>query len=463
MPDFTAAFDSSTAMIISLSQFLEGKGFPGTGSMPANEILGKLLDWLPNSLKRNLYAESGRFDGLDAAEIGTVDIADMEKWVCSIYKDQKYPAIAIGSTNGALNHLYAALGIPWLPQTFLIPVKKPPYLDKDKPKEVISWAQEAADLLLKNIPGLGLHHMMDPNHDRLHLNTITYFRVKKLGLGEHYQKFISDKLQEGGKILIINCEQKWPVSRISERNVFQFGGAGGGIKAEEYYQGSERVSRFLKEYESNVDHWDAPDMDEEAPEAEWGYQDAINKDILSLSREKQIEVEQLRFVHPEDPSAYVADLYRDWYRQMGREDDRLLIECFALHDPYWAIKSCSVPLWMLFNDGQSADFVENYLKNRPEFDEIYMMLMSHGTESIGLAGIERWDKILTYARKNQKYIGVSRDDYPVNFGVYMRYFEDMQDKISERYPLPESMQLSYAREFLTSQPDRYKMHWEDLS
>ncbi|MFW5726537.1 MAG: hypothetical protein ACOCW4_01595, partial [bacterium] len=111
----------------------------------------------------------------------------------------------------------------------------------------------------------------------------------------------------------------------------------------------------------------------------------------------------------------------------------------------------------------SADFVENYLKNRPEFDEIYMMLMSHGTESIGLAGIERWDKILTYARKNQKYIGVSRDDYPVNFGVYMRYFEDMQDKISERYPLPESMQLSYAREFLTSQPDRFKMHWEDLS
>jgi pimeloyl-ACP methyl ester carboxylesterase len=33
-------------------------------------------------------------------------------------------AVAIGSSGGALTHLYAALGIPWLPQTLLLPVRQ---------------------------------------------------------------------------------------------------------------------------------------------------------------------------------------------------------------------------------------------------------------------------------------------------------------------------------------------------
>ena len=83
-------------------------------------------------------------------------------------------------------HLCAALGIPWLPQTVLIPVYKGESLSPDKPKETIDWTKKPAEGFLKNNPDWQLHHMMDPSQDRLRVGQIAYFRVKKLKLGKWY-------------------------------------------------------------------------------------------------------------------------------------------------------------------------------------------------------------------------------------------------------------------------------------
>ena len=40
------------------------------------------------------------------------------------YPRRQYPAVVVGSANGAAVHLWAALGIPWLPQTFLVPIAR---------------------------------------------------------------------------------------------------------------------------------------------------------------------------------------------------------------------------------------------------------------------------------------------------------------------------------------------------
>ena len=47
------------------------------------------------------------------------------EWVAGLYPERRYPAVLIGSSNGALTHLAAALDAPWLPQTFLIAVRQP--------------------------------------------------------------------------------------------------------------------------------------------------------------------------------------------------------------------------------------------------------------------------------------------------------------------------------------------------
>lgn len=130
-------------------------------------------------------------------------------WMTGHYPARRYPGVAVGSSNGALVHLCAALGIPWLPQTFLIPVRRtgiPP----DEPAADCQWAREPARRLLQANPDLQLHHMHDPNQDRLSLQGMTYFRVKRRRLGAAYERFLDQVLQPAATILLVECTIGWP-------------------------------------------------------------------------------------------------------------------------------------------------------------------------------------------------------------------------------------------------------------
>jgi len=60
-----------------------------------------------------------------------------------LYPRRTYPAAVVGSSNGAAVHLWGALGIPWLPQTFLVPVARSG-VHPDEPFDAMHWAVEPA-------------------------------------------------------------------------------------------------------------------------------------------------------------------------------------------------------------------------------------------------------------------------------------------------------------------------------
>ncbi len=456
-PDYIAGFDSATSMLISLSRFLKGKDFKGTGVMPSSEWLASIVNRLPAVWKERLYSASGPLDAVSPRHVKDINIGEFDKWVTHCYPEGNYPVMALGASNGALIHLYAALGIPWLPQTFLIPIDKP-NLHLDAPKKTLEWSVPYANQLLKNNPDVTLHHMTDPNQDRLHLSEITYFRTKKIRLGTSYEQFIRKNLMPGGTLLIIDCQYTWPTVRVGDRHVFQFGGSGGATP-EEYYHGSERVKQLLKKYQSPYTTWDAPQPDEESPEAEWGFEPALLEDVHRFAETNHFKVERVTFKDPHDPSPLVADLYRHWYRQRNMLTNQLLIECFALHEPFWTLRTGSIPFWMVFNTEPSADAVERYLQASDPYDDIYLMLLSHRTESIGLASIDRWNSLLAYARQKSSFIGVDPAKYPRDFGVYMRYSKALRQTISSRYPLMNRMPTHFLYDFLEKSAEKYQVAW----
>src|SRR6266851_6835286 len=148
----------------------------------------------------------------------------------------------VGSSNGAAVHLWAALGIPWLPQTFLVPVARsgvPP----DEPLEELRWAEPHAATVLARNPDLDLHHMQDPVQDRLMVQHMSYFRLKRLTLGAAYESFLRESLEPGGTIIVMECGLSWPTMRRGPRHVFQFG-ALGGATADEMMRGGPRVEAY---------------------------------------------------------------------------------------------------------------------------------------------------------------------------------------------------------------------------
>ena len=458
-PAFISRFDSSTDMTGALSSCLKGETFEGVGATPTSELYAKAVNNLPDPWKQKLYTFGGKTDAASYKDMDSLDAGEADRWIYQVYPKKEYPAIAIGSSNGAMIHLCAALGIPWLPQTLLIPVNKGKTLPTDEPKKTIEWAREPAETFLKNNPDWQLHHMMDPSQDRLRVGPIAYFRVKKLKLGKWYEKFIRERLKPGGSVIVVDCLQKWPTLHLGDRNFFQFGGMGG-ISPKEYYEGSDRIRKFLQEQGSDAEVWDVPAPEGESPEAEWGFEPALLEDLKSFTRKENKSLCKITFEHPQALSPFVADLYRWWFSLAGLPTHRLLVESFTVQSPLLSLRTASVPFWLFFNVKPAADKLEEYLKSAPPYDEIYMMILSHGKNSLDMADTGHWRALMQYARHKHDFIGVDTKEYPLDMAVYARYSPDLKKKIQDRYPLPPSLSLAQLKEFCDNAKGRYRVKIE---
>jgi hypothetical protein len=459
---YLADFDSATAMLRALSAYLHGRDFPLLGAMPrwaypAMKLVAAAVNALPTSLREQVYIWSGRFEAIAARRLPIVQADEIAAWMVGQYPRRPYPAIAVGSSNGAAVHLWAALGIPWLPQTFLVPVARSG-IHPDEPDQELRWAEEPARTVLERNPDLQLHHMHDPVQDRLMVQRMGYFRFKRRRLGADYERFLADCLEPGGTIILVECGLRWPVTRYGERHVFQFG-ALGGATVEELRHGGPRVRDYLRRYGSPRSRWEPPPADEQAPEAEWGFEPALGLDVERFAAAHGYQVRRIRFEQPEAMSPLVADFYEWWNQQRGIEGTRLLIDSFIVMEPYWTLATGSVPFWMVFNKEPSAQALERYLKERPSWDEIYLMLFSHGVDSIGLVPIVEWRRLLRQARERSAFVGVDPLAYPRDFGVFVRYHGDLQAKIRARYPLPQSLTLQVLEQFLARQSEKYHVEW----
>jgi hypothetical protein len=129
-------------------------------------------------------------------------------------------------------------------------------------------------------------------------------------------------------------------------------------------------------------------------------------------------------------------------------------------EPYWTVRSGSIPFWMVFNKEPSAQALEGFLRRHEPFEEIYLMLFSHGVNSIGLVPMERWLRSLKSAQQHGSFVGVDPQAYPQDFGVFVRYNPDLKQKISARYPMPAPLTLMELEQFVAQSADRYQIKWE---
>jgi hypothetical protein len=451
-----ANFDSAPAMLRALGAYLHGRDFPGLGIWPAAmEPVGRLLNRVPRPLRETVYRLGGWWEAIPTDRLGEVQAEGLSRWVVDQYPRRRYPAAAIGSSNGAATHLWAALGIPWLPQTFLIPVRA--RVDPDQPRQSLEWGRVHGGSLLAANPDLQLHHMHDANQDRLMIRYMQYFRVKRSRLGETFTRFLEAALKPGATLFLVECGFSWPTTRLAERHVFQHGALGGATPAE-YLHGSARVEAYLRRYGVPRRQWDSPSPDGSSPEAEWGFDPRLRDDVERLARRHGWRVRRLVFEQPEDLSPLVAELYRWWYRERDLESRRLIVESFVLLEPWLTLRTAATPFWMVFNKEPSLAAVERYLDGADPFDEIDLTLFSHGVDSVGLPPIDRWAAVLSRAHRSGRFVGVDPRAFPRDFAVFLRFHRDLA-AITARSPMPDPLTLAQLDAFLATAGDRFDVRW----
>ncbi|MEV0057460.1 hypothetical protein AB0H34_44105 [Saccharopolyspora shandongensis] len=402
---------------------------------------------MPRGLADRVYALSGISEAIPQRRLSEVSSDALAEWIAEHYPKRQYPVIFLGSSNGAAVHLAAALDAPWLPQTVLLPVRRSG-VDRDAPRAEMAAGREAGRQLLDANPHLGLHHMHDPNQDRLMITGMSYFRVKWLRLPDAYRRFIRERLAPGGVVVSVECGLQWPVTEVAERHHFQFGALGGATE-EEYHHGGARVADLLRRYGAVRRRWAPPPWDTYMPEAEWGFEESWLSDLEGVVAEP---LRRVRFDHPERMSPVVAEVYRAWYEQNGIPTERLLFDCFLLVEPWWTVRTGSIPFWLAFNSENSLSAAHSYLDRTGVPDEIRLMLFSHGTESIGLAPIDSWEKLSARARKVGALVGVDRKAFPRDFAVFARAHRELA-RTRHLYPIPAPMPWEHAEALMRRHVD----------
>lgn len=435
-PRGIARFDSAAGMAQALAATLHGEPFVSPSQ-------SRVQDWLMSSANRLsprarewCYSVGGMMEGIRRRQVRKLDVERIADWLAGLYPQRQYDAAIIGSSNGALVHLAAALRIPWLPQTFLCPVRAP-FSDPDDAQRGFDEGRPIVDALLAADERIAVHHMQDPNQDRLMLHSMRYFRLKHLALPLAYREFLLSSLRPGATLYVNACTRAWPVTRTGPRSVYQFGATGGATE-DEYLHGGPSVKASLERNGRSRTRWEPPATNDVAPEAEWGFDERLMRDIEWLAAQMKWRIVEIRYEEPESMSFVTAAVYRDWYRDAGIVPRRLVVDSFLLMEPLSTMRLHAIPFWLLFGVEPSADALERYLKTQPPFDEIDMMLFSHGVDSIGVASIERWRALLDTAKREGRFAGADPVHYPRDFATFARFGRALTH-LQPQFPLPPAL------------------------
>jgi hypothetical protein len=356
---------------------------------------------LPRALRQKLYAVAGGAEALPAERLGSVDAEAVAGWVTDHYPPRQYPAVLLGSSNGAAVHLATALGAPWLPQTLLIPVHWTGN-DPGRPDRALEFGASVAPQLLRRNPDIALHHMHDANQDQLMVRRMAYFRFKRRRLGAAYERFLRERLAPGAPIIVLADGSTWPVTTVADRHVFQVG-AQGGIGPEDYDR-----------------HGLVPDT--HAPEAEWGFDSSLLDDVNRVATATGHPVHVVRYPGPHTLSGPVADIQHAWLTGSGIRADRLLVESFLLIDPTRTRETGLVPFWTMFPVEHAVEATAEYLRSSPErFQSVHIGLFPHGVRSRGVAEPALWRKKLAGLGADLEFLGVDPRRYPADFAALVRY------------------------------------------
>ena len=399
--DSVALFDSATSLLSAVSFALQGKAFPNLGSLAVYGRAVRLGGHLPWPLQRQIYARLGAAEGVDPKRLGDVDLAAVARWLTEQYPRRRYPALFLGSSNGALAHLAAAVGAPSLPGTVLVPVTR--VGDPDRPVDDLRFGEQHASALLDRNPDVVLHQMHDPEQDLLMVARMTYFRMKWRGLPAAYEEFADKALLPHAPVIIVDDRLSWPVVRVGERHVFQTGGLGG-LDPEDY-----------------LGRPHTPVTDDHAPEAEWGAEPGFTAAAVAWACRNGRRAVVITTPGPQDVAHPVATVIREWYRDRGQADDQLLVPTFIIGDPWRTINSGSVPFWGFFSVEPARQALEDHLARSDPYAVVRLMLFQHGSDSKGIARPEDWARTVEKYGARADFLGLRTDKFPNDIGFLGRY------------------------------------------
>ncbi len=393
-------------LLEAVSRSLLRRGCDDLDEMP---VLGR-RGGLPTELRWPALAHEDCAQAVPLDRVDRLDAGDVASWMTGRYPAGSYPAVVLGSAHGSAAHLAAALGAPWLPTSFTVTVPWPGGTVGDW-TGAMEWGAKVADLLLAANPGLTVRQVHDPvGRGALCGSTVT-LHLRWLRLPPAYRDFLESCVDPGGPVLLLRDTRTWPVLELTDRHSFQLGSPSGGLRHEDQTMDNPSFRRLV--HSVGGDRWSTPYLDTPPRYAEGAGEPELERDLRRVTTATGRPVHRVLYPGPDVLSACVADLYRDWLRDSGRDGDECVVETGRLIDPWRVLTAGLVPYWCESAARPAVDAAEWWLAGSGGFAAVTVLPGPPGTTCDSHAGPAQWRALATFARDRPHLNRQALSRYPM--------------------------------------------------
>jgi len=436
-PIAVEGFDSGTRVVREVAEALTGEGRSVLECYPwgSRTFLG-LVSLFPSATRIRLIEWGTRLSvGHDVEDAGRLRVDALPRWCVGQYPqdDRRYEAIVVGSPNGAVAHLAALLGAPFLTTSFGLAFRRPT-IDAEDHLAYLESGRAVVDSILatNGDDGFELIVHYDPLHDRSMVRYVDFVRVKFRTLPACYQEFIDRHLAAGGRLILIDCAYAWPQYELRDRAYVQIGGLGG-IPPETFLERWPLELPLLTRRES-----------------EWGCPEGFAASIDQFAADRGIETIEISFERPWEYSLLAYDAYSACE---GVRDRSLLIDCFNHLNPRTNVETGTPALWLPFNTEEGPALVEEALRGKA-FDWIGFALLPSFAESPDTAALEPWLDLLSQ-HGDVELVGIDPDRFPTDPLAPFRFVDRMTElREAERLDRPLRLDIDTLVNLLKNRDDR---------
>lgn len=427
---FESLESSSPIITRAVSSGLQGKWTENYTFPAYQRLLLEILGRFPQEISRKIISVFQSYSGLPPACLDQFSIDSLINERLKDYDqlEGEYPALVIGAgVGGAAAYLSISLNAPFLPQSFVISLRKGSYYGNAK--EYLNRSIKPALEIAKNDPRIMTIQHFDPVHDGWLTKFVNHLRFKLIDLPDLYKKFIRSRLKKGGSIVFLNSDARWLRYRLGERSVFQIGGWGD-ISAEEFLTGSERLESFAKKNHLRESHWNLNNLNfplENGPESEWGCENGLSEKIENFCDEEGYKFVLINLQHPNDFSRLALLASSLMIEKDGNVPAGSQIECFSQFDCTSAFRSSLLPLWLVFNTIDSAKYLQSMMKFLPAGKPVFFSPLSTFSITPDIAEWDMWEEILG---KNFINFGARKSHYPSDPWALLHWNEPLRNWVN---------------------------------
>ena len=389
-------FDSGTRVVREVAEALTGEGRSILESYPrGSEIFLGLVSLLPERARIAAIEWGMRLSlGHDPDRADDVSVDALAAWCVDQYPGDgtRYEAIVVGSPNGAVAHLAALLGAPFLTSSFGLVFDRNA-IDPDDLDAYLKTSLLAARRIVaaNPTPQFEVVCHYDPIHDRSVAKAADFVRIKLHELPACYRDFIRDRLAPGGSLVLVNCAYAWPQAALDERIFLQVGGLGA-VDPADY-----------------LARWPADRPAELRRESEWGCPEGFAAAVRDYAESANVDLLEIAFDHPSDYSLLAYDAY---LACDGARPDLLLIDSFNHQNARTNLATGIPGLWLPFNTEDGPDLVERAIAGRT-FDAVYLAPLPSFARSPDILSLDAWRDLVSPSGP-LRLIGVRPDKYPAD-------------------------------------------------